>query len=314
MEDDMESTAVYDIQATGLSKLYGERKAVDGISLRIERGSLFSLLGPNGAGKTTTIGLLCGLLRPSAGSVSILGLDMERERSAIMRSVGISPQETAVAGRLSVRENLELMGGIYGMKRAEAKDRAAYLMGALGILDRSGDRVGTLSGGTQRKVSLGMALVPNPAVLFLDEPTVGLDPQGRKDLWALIAGLKGTTTIVLTTHYLEEADALADSVSVMRDGRIIASGTPAELKRNVFDMRVMTISSAAVSKGTMEALTAAYGDVRAVDGGLEIRSASIDFDAVVDLFRSRGERMEGASIKEPSLDDAYFKIIGKEAL
>ena len=218
------------IELKGLTKRFGARTAVDALSLSIGQGEFFSLLGQNGAGKTTTIRMLSGLSLPTEGSADILGHDVVREADAAKALTNVSPQETAVAPRLSVRENIVLIARLYGMGEAEAEKRADALLHDFSLTDRAKDRAGKLSGGMQRRLSIAMALVSDPKVLFLDEPTLGLDVRARRDLWKHIQALKGKVTVVLTTHYLEEADALSDRIAVMDKGRLKALGTAAELE------------------------------------------------------------------------------------
>lgn len=214
------------IEIRGLSKYYGKKAAVKELDLTVERGELFALLGVNGAGKSTTIKLLSCLLRPDGGDARLMGESILTHPQAVKRRINVSPQETAVAPNLSVRENLELMAGLYGVE----KRRVEAAMGELGLEEVSGSRAKTLSGGWQRRLSIAMALITEPEVLFLDEPTLGLDVLARRELWGVIEGLKWKTTVVLTTHYLEEAEALSDRVGVMAEGRLRAVGTPEELK------------------------------------------------------------------------------------
>ncbi len=218
------------LEARGLVKRYRGLARVDGVHLDVREGTLFSLLGPNGAGKTTTIKMLCCLTRADSGSVSILGVDALKEGARARSLVAISPQETAIAGRLSARENLLLMAGLYGVPRREARKLADELLETFDLSERAREPSRALSGGMQRKLSIAMALVARPRVLFLDEPSVGLDPEARRELWRTISSLKGKMTIILTTHYLEEADERSDTVAFIDTGRIVAAGTPAELK------------------------------------------------------------------------------------
>ncbi len=222
------------IWAQGLVKRYGDRLAVDGLCLDAPRGSVLALLGPNGAGKTTTVGMLSCLLRMDGGEAVVGGFDLRQDWKEAKRVCGVSPQESAVAERLSVRENLELIAGTYGMGAKERRRRAEELAEGLGLSDRLASRVHTLSGGLKRRLSIAMALVSGPELLFLDEPSLGLDPQARRSLWTYIESLKGSATIVLTTHYLAEAEALADGIVIMRDGRAIASGSVAEIRAAAF--------------------------------------------------------------------------------
>ena len=214
-----------DIQS--ISKRYGDTLAVDRLSLAVPQGGLFALLGVNGAGKSTLIRMLCGLAKPTTGDALLLGKSVTREPAAARALVGVSTQETAVAPNLTARENLELMAGAYGLR--DARRRAEDIIAAfrLGEVEKKPARA--LSGGWQRRLSIAMALVSEPKILFLDEPTLGLDVIARRELWAHIRRVRENATVVLTTHYLEEAESLADRVGVMAHGRLVAEGTPAEL-------------------------------------------------------------------------------------
>ena len=218
------------IKAVGLVKQYGDIRAVDGLDLEIEEGELFALLGVNGAGKTTTIKMLSCLTRPTEGDAVVCGHSVVSESEQVKRLIGVSPQETATAPGLSVRENLGLICGIYGFSKEKTAEKIEELSEKLSlhsVLDR---RAGKLSGGWQRRLSIAMALISEPKILFLDEPTLGLDVIARHELWDLIRGLSGRVTIVLTTHYMEEAEMLSDRIGIMKDGRLLAIGTAEELK------------------------------------------------------------------------------------
>ena len=218
------------IEIKELSKRYKDLTAVDRLSLSIGEGELFSLLGVNGAGKTTTIKMLSCLTRPSGGDALLNGRSILHDSGRVKSIIAVSPQETAVAPLLSVRENLALMAGIHGMSKAETVEKIASLSEKLGLDTVLSRRAGKLSGGWQRRLSIAMALISDPEILFLDEPTLGLDVLARSELWDLIRSLKGRMTIVLTTHYMEEAEALSDRTGIMKSGRLIAVGTPAEIK------------------------------------------------------------------------------------
>ncbi len=213
------------IETRGLTKRYGDLTAVDSLDLAVEQGELFALLGVNGAGKSTTIKLLSCLAAPTAGDARLLGHSVVTEADQVKRGIAVSPQETAVAPNLTVEENLNLMAGIYGVP-----GEAGRLMAELGLDEVAKRRAKVLSGGWQRRLSIAMALVSQPEILFLDEPTLGLDVLARRELWQVIEGLKGRVTTILTTHYLEEAEALADRVGIRAHGRLRAGGTAAELK------------------------------------------------------------------------------------
>ena len=217
------------IQTTALTKRYKEITAVDSLNLEIRRGELYALLGVNGAGKTTAIRLLTGLTRPTSGDALVGGYSITREREQVKRRIGVAPQETAIAPNLTVKENLELICGIYGFSKAKTTAKIKELTGQFSLDPVLMRRAGKLSGGWQRRVSIAMALISEPQILFLDEPTLGLDVLARHELWDAIRALKGRITIVLTTHYMEEAAALSDRIGILKNGRLLAVGTAAEL-------------------------------------------------------------------------------------
>ena len=224
---------MYAIKTMELAKQYKDLTAVDKLHLQINQGELFSLLGVNGAGKTTTIKMLSCLTKPTGGDALVGGYSIIKEPEQVKRLIGVSPQETAVAPNLSVKENLELICGIheFSKEKTEAKIRELSEQFALDEVLRK--RAGKLSGGFQRRVSIAMALISEPQILFLDEPTLGLDVIARHDLWGVIRSLKGKITIILTTHYMEEAEALSDRIGIMKIGRLLAVGTVEELNRKV---------------------------------------------------------------------------------
>lgn len=217
------------VETKALTKKYREKTAVDSLQLKIEQGEIFALLGVNGAGKSTTIKMLSCLVKPTAGDALILGESILADAYSIKSIINVSPQETAVAPNLTVRENLEMISGIYGNDKAEAKCRAQETIEVFGMEKIAGDRAKILSGGWQRRLSIAMALISEPRILFLDEPTLGLDVFARRELWAMIKKLKGRITIILTTHYLEEAEALADHIGIMSEGKLVSAGTVQEL-------------------------------------------------------------------------------------
>ncbi len=219
------------IKTISLVKQYKNLTAVDNLNLEIQQGELFSLLGVNGAGKTTTIKMLTGLTKPSEGDALVGGYSIIKEPERVKRLIGVSPQETAVAPNLSVKENLELICGIHGFSKEKTAAKIRELDRQF-VLDSVLQRkAGKLSGGWQRRVSIAMALISEPQILFLDEPTLGLDVIARHELWDAIRTLKGSVTIILTTHYMEEAEALSDRIGIMKSGRLLAAGTAEELKR-----------------------------------------------------------------------------------
>ena len=220
----------YAIKTTGLTKKYKEITAVDDLNLEIKNGELFSLLGVNGAGKTTTIKMLSTLTLPTTGDAVVSGESIISSPNLVKERIGVSPQETAVAPSLSVKENLTLMCDVHGLNKDKAKAKIEELSKALDLESVMNRKAGKISGGWQRRLSIAMALVSEPKVLFLDEPTLGLDVIARSELWDLIESLKGKTTIVLTTHYMEEAEALSDRLGVMKNGRLLFTGTVKEMK------------------------------------------------------------------------------------
>lgn len=217
------------IETKNLTKYFDKIKAVDDLNLTIGQGELFALLGVNGAGKTTTIKMLSCLIAPTAGDAVLLGDSIVTNPFAVKAKINLSPQETAIAPNLSVRENLELISGIYGNDRRTSAQKAEDVISQLGLVEVAARKAKTLSGGWQRRLSIAMALISNPQILFLDEPTLGLDVIARRELWAVIKSLKGRVTIILTTHYLEEVEALSDRVGVMVNGKLKAMGTVTEL-------------------------------------------------------------------------------------
>lgn len=225
------------IKTVDLTKRYGDLTAVDGLNLTVAEGELFALLGVNGAGKTTTIKMLSCLTRPTAGDAFLGGSSVLTAPSAVKEIIGVSPQETAVAPNLTVKENLELMCGLHGMKKGDGAEKVREIVGELELGSILGRKAGRLSGGWQRRLSIAMALVSGPRILFLDEPTLGLDVLARSDLWDTVRQLKGKITMVLTTHYMEEAEALADRVGIMKDGRLLAVDTPQALMEKTGESR-----------------------------------------------------------------------------
>jgi len=214
-----------------LTRKFEDVTAVDGLSLTVEKGELFGLLGPNGAGKTTTINVLSGLLKPTSGSVTVGGYDVEKDPSEVKALIGVCPQDTAVFSYLTGRENVELFGNLHAMSKEELKKKTDELLGKMSLVSDAKRRVGKYSGGMRRRINLIMALVHDPEIAFLDEPTVGMDPQSRRAVWDFIKELKKRNkTVILTTHYMEEAEELCDRVGIIDYGKLIALGAPEQLK------------------------------------------------------------------------------------
>lgn len=219
------------IETKKLTKQYRDVTAVDALDLHVQTGELFALLGVNGAGKTTTIKMLSCLTKPTSGNAFLNGHSIVSDSAAVKELIGVSPQETAVAPNLTVRENLELMCGVHGFPKAKKEEKVRELLEQFELSGISGKRAGKLSGGWQRRLSIAMALIGEPQILFLDEPTLGLDVLARSDLWDSIRSLKGKITIILTTHYMEEAEALSDRVGILKDGHLLALDTVEALKQ-----------------------------------------------------------------------------------
>ena len=236
---------MYSIETRQLTKKFKEKVAVDGINLQIKKGELFALLGTNGAGKTTTIKMLSGLILPTSGDIEIENMDMKKDIFKIKEILNVSPQETAIAPNLTVKENLEFMAGVYQISNKEKKiDELIKQFKLEEILNK---RTKTLSGGWQRRLSIAISLINNPKILFLDEPTLGLDVIARKELWKIINELKGKITIILTTHYMEEAESLSDRIGIMANGKLVDVGTSEDLikktKTNNFEDAFVSIAT-----------------------------------------------------------------------
>jgi len=299
------------VQTSKLTREFDGLVAVNGVDLAIKKGELFSLLGPNGAGKTTTIRMLCCLLRPTSGSASILGYDVVNAAFAVKKRIGVSPQDTILSERLNCWENLALIGKVHGLSSDEVKRRSNELLETMGLMERAKDQVRKFSGGMKRRLSIAMALVSDPKVLFLDEPTLGLDPQARRTIWEYIAELKGKKTILLTTHYMEEADSLSDRIGIIDEGKVVALGTPQELKTNFIEMRTMVVETENLTAEVVADLLSKYSKLEKIKGRLKIYHKELDFKGIVDYLHSRGVTVYSAAIEQPTLEDVFIQITGK---
>jgi ABC-2 type transport system ATP-binding protein len=295
-----------------LTKEFDGLVAVNGIDLEINKGELFSLLGPNGAGKTTTIRMLCCLLKPTRGTASILGHDVVKTPFAVKNLIGVSPQDTILSERLNCWENLALIGKVHGLSSNQVKGRSQELLETMGLMERAKDQVRKFSGGMKRRLSIAMALVSDPQVLFLDEPTLGLDPQARRAIWEYIDGLKGKKTILLTTHYMEEADFLSDRIGIIDEGKVVALGTSQELKTNIIEMRCMVVSTENITAEVMADLQSKYSKLEISKGRLKIYHKDLDFKGIVDYLHSRGVTVYSAALEQPTLEDVFIQITGKK--
>lgn len=303
------------IHATGLVKTFGEIRAVDGVDLDVPEGSVLGLLGPNGAGKTTTVRLLTTLLRPDSGTATVAGHDVVREPDRVRLSIGLSGQFAAVDDRLTGRENLRMIGELYGLRSRTARLRADELLDQFD-LTAAGDRVSsTYSGGMQRRLDLAGALVVRPSVMFLDEPSVGLDPTSRLMLWDAIEDLVGQgTTLLLTTQYLEEADRLARDIAVVDHGRIVARGTPRELKAQAGGQRIEVTVSRLGQLDTAAAVLARFG-IRAPDVDRPRSTVSVPVDGGVRLLTEAvaaldadGIEITDIGLRRPTLDEVFLAL------
>jgi ABC-2 type transport system ATP-binding protein len=303
------------VRTTGLVRRFGPTTAVDGVDLEVGRGEIYGFLGPNGAGKSTLIRVLCTLLRPSAGQAWVAGYDVVKQAKDVRVRTGVALQEAALDDRQSGRELLALQGRLYGLRPAEIRDRLDEVLQLVDIADAIDRRVGTYSGGMKRRLDLAAALVHNPEVLFLDEPTTGLDPESRERVWAEVRRLNAELgiTIFLTTQYLEEADALADRVGIISRGRIVADGRPEALKRTIGKDLIV----AEVEGDDPDALDRLRGldfvDSVASDGDEIVvsttRAAAVLSPVAVELDRSR-LNVKSLTSRTPTLDDVFRELTG----
>jgi ABC-2 type transport system ATP-binding protein len=306
------------ILVRGLVKSFGDVRALDGVDLAAQPGTVLGLLGPNGAGKTTAVRILATLLKPDAGTAQVAGVDVVRDEAALRERIGLAGQYAAVDENLTGMENLVMVGRLYGHSRAEAKRRAGELLERFDLAQTAGRPVKTYSGGMRRRLDLAAALVADPPVLFLDEPTTGLDPRSRLDVWETIEGLVAEgTTVLLTTQYLEEADRLADTITVIDRGRVIAEGTPAQLKASVgsgqLHVRLMDADRRPDAAGVLER---AVGSVvlEADPAALSVSCSDADRAAtgVAELSRA-GIGIAEFSLGQPSLDEVFLALTGHSA-
>jgi len=306
------------IEATGLVKSFGETRAVDGVDLAVRRGSVYGVLGPNGAGKTTTIRMLATLIKPDAGTARVLGHDIVTESDAVRAGVSLTGQLASVDEDLTGRENLVLIGRLLGLGRAAAKDRATELLDAFGLAEAAGKLVKHYSGGMRRRLDIAASIVVTPELMFLDEPTTGLDPRSRNQVWEIIrAMVAGGTTILLCTQYLEEADQLAEGIAVIDHGRVIAEGTPAQLKASVGSgaLHVRLLDPDQREKA-QQLLDRRLGSVTLEPdpAALSVTCADADRAAVaVAELADAGVRIGDFSLGQPSLDEVFLALTGHPA-
>ncbi|MGI8450774.1 MAG: ATP-binding cassette domain-containing protein [Streptosporangiaceae bacterium] len=309
------------ILVEGLTKSFGDVHALRGIDLSVPRGTVLGVLGPNGAGKTTAVRILTTLLQPDGGRALVEGRDVVRQAAAVRRSIGLSGQSAAIQEELTGRENLELIGRLYHLSKPESRSRAAELLDQFDLTDAAGRAAKTYSGGMQRRLDLAASLVGRPQVLFLDEPTTGLDPRSRLGMWDIIRSLvAGGTTLLLTTQYLDEADELADEIVVIDHGLVIAAGTAEELKSRVGgDVLEFTVPDRSRIGDAMKAIASlGEGDphVDEETGVINIGVGGRGSEALIETVRaldSAGVHIQGLSLRRPSLDDVFLALTGHAA-
>jgi ABC-2 type transport system ATP-binding protein len=310
------------IEAEGLVKQYGKTKALNGLDLTVARGTVYGLLGPNGAGKTTAVRVLATLLRPDSGQARVLGHDVSTKAAAVRRVIGLTGQYAALDEYLTGRSNLVMIGELSRLTGKAARRRADELLGQFDLTDAAGRAVKTYSGGMRRRLDLAASLIGHPAVLFLDEPTTGLDPSARVLMWDIVRQLVADgTTLLLTTQYLDEADQLADRIAVIDGGKVIAEGTPAELKASMGGQRLLITlaegSDASAALGVLEAFAA--GDIsRAVDSSERLIEAPVTatdglVTEVVRAMDAAGVKVNDIAVRSASLDDVFLTLTGHEA-
>jgi ABC-2 type transport system ATP-binding protein len=307
----------YVIQAKGLKKSYGSNDVLKGIDLKVERGTMLALLGPNGAGKTTTVRILSTLLKADAGTVTVEGYDVAKDADKVRSVIGLTGQSAAVDELLTGRENMVMMGRLYRLTKQSAKDRAEELLEEFDLIKAANRPAKTYSGGMRRRLDLAVSLIATPPVIFLDEPTTGLDPRSRLAMWDIIKKLMANgTTILLTTQYLEEADQLADQIIVIDGGKVIAEGTATQLKSRVGKDRLELSFKDAVA---LQAATAALGK-EVVDTNDKEQSVTIvindtnkDIRRVLDVLTKASITLVSMAVHKPTLDDVFLSLTGKQA-
>lgn len=306
----------YVIKAKGLTKSYGKNHVLKGIDLKVERGTMLALLGPNGAGKTTTVRILSTLLSFDKGSISVEGYDVATQADQVRSVIGLTGQSAAVDELLTGRENLFMMGRLYRLTKDSAKARAEELLEEFDLVDAADRPAKTYSGGMRRRLDLAVSLIAAPPVIFLDEPTTGLDPRSRLAMWAIIKKLMAQgTTILLTTQYLEEADQLADQIIVIDNGKVIAEGTAKELKSKVGKDRLeLTFSSAAALSKAIDLLgkDVVDSDKKNRTVTVVIQDTNKDIKAVLETLSNNKVTLESMAVHKPTLDDVFLSLTGKQ--
>ena len=304
------------IEASGLAKSYGDVRVLGGVDLRVKRGSVFALLGPNGAGKTTTVRILATLTRADAGRARVAGFDVHRDRRQVRRHISLTGQFAALDAAQTGQENLRMIARLSGLSRAAARRRADELLERFELAQAATRRVGTYSGGMRRRLDLAASLTGHPAVIFLDEPTTGLDPQSRLTTWREVAALAADgVTVFLTTQYLDEADRLADQIAVLNGGLLVAAGTAAELKHRVAPQRLdLTCSTAGAYEQVRSRLasTAVHLDPADLTVGVATDGSAAQVRALLDEADPARDLVASFAVREATLDDVFFALTTKE--
>ena len=303
------------IETHDLTKSFNGLTAVDKLDIAVESGEIFGLLGPNGAGKTTTISMLCTILKPTSGSATVNGFDICKEPNQVRKSIGIVFQDPSIDDRLTGRENLTMHANLYGIPPGEQKDRISRILKLVELEERADDLMRTYSGGMRRRLELGRGLIHYPKVLFLDEPTLGLDPQTRDHIWTYIRELKRThdITIVLTTHYMDEADKLRDRIGIMDYGKIIALDTPSKLKETLEGDVIMIKSANLETLGKLLAENLGLAKTKVIDGVLEVtvRQGKALMPKVMELAINNNIIIDSIALREPNLEDVFLHYTGR---
>jgi ABC-2 type transport system ATP-binding protein len=305
------------IEAVAIEKSYGDVRVLDGVDLRVERGSVFALLGPNGAGKTTTVRILSTLIRPDGGRARVAGFDVVADRRRVRRAISLTGQYAAVDELQTGEENLRMMGRLCGLGAAESRVRAAELLERFDLSGAGRLRVGTYSGGMRRRLDLAASLAGRPSVIFLDEPTTGLDPRSRQAMWDVVTDLVGTgVTVFLTTQYLEEADVLAGRIAVIDGGRVVAEGTAADLKRRVAEQRLdLTMADASAFEAAARLLggRTLRDDPSELTLGVATDGSAGHIRSVLDAIDTDGTAVARFAVHTATLDDVFLALTGHAA-
>jgi ABC-2 type transport system ATP-binding protein len=304
------------IEVKNLTKMFGDLAAVDGLSFTVAPGQVFGLLGPNGAGKTTTLSMLCTILKPSSGTAIVNGYDITKQPSEVRRSIGIVFQDPSIDDRLTGRENLEMHANLYGVARREAKKRIEQVLELVELEDRADFLMRTYSGGMRRRLEIARGLIHYPKVLFLDEPTIGLDPQTREHIWSYISKLskRENITMILTTHYMEEADRLCEQVAIIDHGKIVTLDEPKRLKEqlegDIISVKVGAVRELSTRLKQIEMVK----DLKEQEGELTlvVKNGNAVIPRVVEIAASLGIHIESMSIHEPTLEDVFLHYTGRE--